>query len=507
MKSLAAYDELLRRSKEHALLTSCISLLGWDELTYMPPSGAENRGDQMAYLAGLQHEKACDARIGELLAQVESSPLVADADSDATVNLREWRRLYERATKVPRDLVEELARVTSIAQQEWNTARQDSDYQRFRPWLESILRLKRREAECLAMGSTPDNLYDALLDEHEPGAKTSELVALFAALRAELVPLATAIAESPRQAHAAILHRPYALDRQRIFGEAVAAAVGFDFQRGRLDSTAHPFCSFIGPGDCRITTRYNLHDFSESFFGVLHEIGHALYDLGLDPAHHGTPRGEAASLGLHESQSRLWENIVGRSRPFWQHFFPLARQVFPETLHEVSLDDFHRAVNHVERSTNRVQADEVTYDLHILIRFELERELVSGNLSAADLPAAWNAKYEANLGVLPENDGEGCLQDGHWSAGLFGYFPTYTLGNVFAAQLFAAAERDLGDQATNFSAGNFATLLGWLRDKIHRHGQRHPAPRLIEAATGSPPDHRALVTGLKSKFGTLYGLS
>lgn len=506
MNPQSAYNELLRRSRENALLTSCISLLGWDELTYMPPAGAENRGQQMAYLVGLHHAQAGDPRLDELIAEVEASPLVAEASSDSAINVREWRRLYDRAARVPRSLVEELARVTSVAQQEWNTAREDADYARFEPWLNTIVDLKRQEAACLTGGEGGDALFDALLDEYEPGTKGSDLVPLFENLRRELVPLASAIADSPRQSHVALLQRTYPLERQRIFGEALASAVGFDFQSGRLDATPHPFFSYIGPGDCRITTRYNSEDFSESFFGVLHELGHCLYEQGLDPAHLGTPRGEASSLGVHESQSRLWENLVGRSRPFWEHFFPLARQVFPETLHDVELGDFHRAVNHVERSHNRVRADEVTYDLHIIIRFELERDLISGQLTVADLPAAWNEKYLAYLGLSPENDADGCLQDGHWSAGSFGYFPSYTLGNVFAAQLFAAAERELGTQSTAFSRGEFASLLGWLRNNVHRQGQRYSASKLIEAATGSPPDHRPYVDGLKKKFGELYEL-
>jgi carboxypeptidase Taq len=503
MQAQAAYDELIRRVREEGLLASCAELLAWDEETYMPRGGVAHRGDQMAFLAGLQHERATDPRLGELLAALEGSALVSDPESPAAANVREVRRTYDRLTRLPRRLVEETARVTSLAQQAWADARADADFERFRPWLEQVLALKCREAECLGYPETP---YDALLDEYEPGATRAGLAGLFAALRAELVPLLNALTHAPRRAGAAVLHREYPIDRQRVFAEAAAAAVGFDFRLGRLDTTTHPFFSSIGPGDCRITTRFYRHDFSEGFFGTLHEVGHALYEQGLDPAYHGTPMGEAASVGIHESQSRLWENVVGRSRAFWEYFFPRARQVFHETLHDVGLDDFHRAVNHVEPTPVRVRADEVTYNLHVLVRFELEQALVTGDLSAADVPAAWNEAYRHHLGIVPRDDREGCLQDGHWGAGMIGYFPTYTLGNVFAAQLFARAAAEVGDLDAQFARGEFGGLLGWLRDRVHRHGRRYPAARLIERATGAPPDPRALVEALRQKYGALYGV-
>src|SRR5438132_346122 len=449
MTAQTAYQELMRRRREESLLESCAAVLDWDELTYMPRGGVAHRADQMALLAGLQHDRATDPRLGELLAAVEASSLVADPLCAEAVNVREIRRAYDRDTRLPRSLIAELARVTSLAQQPWEVARQRADHEIFRPWLDKIVVLKRREAECLG----PPVLYDALLDEYEPGLTGREVAGLFEALRRELAPLVGQIAGARRRPNVTILHREYPIDRQRVFGEAVAAAVGFDFHAGRLDNTVHPFCSGIGPGDCRIATRYALHNFSDGFFGILHEVGHGLYEQGLDPLHHGTPMGEAASLGVHESQSRLWENQVGRGRPFWEHFFPLARQVFPATLGDVSVDDFHFAVNCVELSLIRVGADQVTYDLHILVRFELEKALVAGDLSASDIPAAWNEAYRRYLDITPSNDAEGCLQDGHWAAGLIGYFPTYTLGNLFAAQLLASANADLSDQSGRFARG------------------------------------------------------
>jgi carboxypeptidase Taq len=498
----AAYDELVRRSREQHLVASCSSLLGWDEQTYMPRGGAGHRGEQLALLAGLHHERATDPKVGELLAEVEGSDVAADPDGPEAANVRETRRAFDRLTKIPRSLVEALARATTRGQQEWVAAKRAADFERFRPALEAILSLKRDEARCVGFDDVP---YDALLDEYEPGARSRDLAALFDALRAELVPLVAAIGGASRRPDRSILRRDYPVDRQRVFGEMVAAAVGFDFGRGRLDTTEHPFCTGIGPGDTRITTRYDPHYFSDSFFGVLHEVGHGLYDQGLDPSHHGTPMGEAVSLGVHESQSRLWENVVGRSRPFWAYWFPLARQVFREALGEVELDDFLFAVNDVEPSLIRVQADEVTYNLHILVRFELERALLADDLPVRDLPGAWSETYRRYLGVAPRNDAEGCLQDIHWSAGLVGYFPTYTLGNLYAAQLAARAAEELGDLPGAFSRGDFSGLLGWLRDKVHRHGQRYRAADLVRRVTGSPPDHRPLVRALREKYGALYG--
>jgi carboxypeptidase Taq len=520
-----AYAELIRRSRELATLASCSAVLGWDEQTFMPVGGAVHRGNQMAMMAGLQHERATDPRVGDLLASVEGSALLAGPNSVEAANIRELRRAYERRTRLPRALVEELARTTSMAQPEWVAARAASDFPRFQPWLEKIIRLKREEAACLAGrrptdGAVPttDSSYDPLLDEYEPGARSAELAVLFDSLRRELTPLVAAIIEASvsrsgrggvasdtsTAGTGSILRRSYPCDRQRIFGEAVAAAVGFDFRRGRLDVTAHPFCTGIGPGDCRITTRFDEHEFSDAFFGILHEVGHGLYEQGLDDAHHGTPMGEAVSLGLHESQSRLWENLVGRGRAFWAYWLPMARRIFHEALADVPLERFYAAVNHVAPSLIRVRADEATYNLHIIVRFELEQDLLAGNLAVGDVPAAWNEKYREYLGVTPANDAEGCLQDIHWSAGLVGYFPTYTLGNVYAAQLFAAAEAQLGGFDEAFARGDFAGLLGWLREKIHRQGQRYRAADLVERITGCRPDHRPLIDGLRRKYAELY---
>jgi carboxypeptidase Taq len=504
MRDEEAFAELVRLAREESLLASCEALLEWDEQTQMPPGGVEQRSRQRAFLAGLLHERAADPRRGELLAALEGSPLVADPGSPQAATVRELRRRYERSRRLPRRLVEETASVASLAQQEWVAAREQAEFARFEPWLARIVALKREEAACVEVG---DEAYDALLDAYEPGARSRELERLFAALGRELAPLAAALREAPRKPRTAVLRREFPVDRQRAFGEEVAAAVGFDFERGRLDLSAHPFSTSLGPGDQRITTRFDARNFCDGFFAILHEVGHALYEQALDPEWRGTPAGEAISIALHESQSRLWENRVGHSRGFWEHFFPRAKEVFPRALRGVSLDEFHLALHNVAPSLIRVDADEVTYGLHVLARFELERALVRGELRVRDLPAAWREVYRRHLGVEPANDAEGCLQDGHWAEGLFGYFPTYALGDVVAAQLFEAAEAELGDLEPQLARGEFAGLREWLRARVHRRGGTLPAARLVEAVTGRPLEPRALVETLRAKYGGLYGVA
>src|SRR5262245_3411980 len=496
-----AYAELLHRVKEARMLDSIYSVLGWDERTYMPPEGATHRAEQLALLARMSHEQLSAPRIGELLSAVEGSALARDAD--AAVNLRELRRVYDRAVKIPKELVEELARVTTKAQGVWQEARKNNDFASFKPWLDKITALKRQEAQAIGYKESP---YDALLDEYEPGATTAEITKLFAALRRELVPLIAAIAASGKRPRHDILERDYPVDKQQVFGQEAAAAIGFDFMAGRLDVTVHPFCSGIGPGDTRLTTRYNAKHFNESFFGILHEAGHGIYDQGLDPVHFGTPLGSYVSLGIHESQSRLWENQVGRSRPFWEHFFPRARQVFPTTLSDITLDDFYFAINDVRASFIRVEADEATYNLHIILRFELEQALLTGDLKPADVPGAWNDKFKKSFNLSPDNYKVGCLQDIHWSMGGIGYFPTYTLGNLYAAQFMEQARQDLGDLDSDFRRGEFGRLKMWLNEKIHRPGQRWRPAELCRRVTGKPLSHEPLLAYLRGKYAPLYGL-
>ncbi|MDY3552904.1 carboxypeptidase M32 [Gemmata sp. JC717] len=504
MTAAESYSELLRRSKELGVLNSCAAALGWDHQTYMPTKGAALRGEQMALLAALSHQKLTDPKNGELLAAVEGTDLVTDPEGDAGANVREWRRGYDRATKIPQSLVEELARVTTQAQQVWEQAKKKNDYASFRPLLEQVVKLKREEAAAVGFKDHP---YNALIEEYEPGTTVAELKVLFAGLTAELAPLVKKIVAAPKQPDKGVLERDFPIDRQKVFAEAAAAAIGFDFAGGRLDTTAHPFCSGFGPGDCRITTRYNPKFFNEAFFGVLHETGHAMYEQNLPAAHFGTPLGVACSFGIHESQSRLWENQVGRGRPFWEHFFPRLKQTFPTALADVAPEAFYFAVNEVKPSLIRVEADEATYNLHIALRFELELALLSGDLKPADLPGAWNERFEALFGLRVPDDARGCLQDIHWSFGGIGYFPTYTLGNLYAAQLMNAVRREFGPGLDDdFRRGDFSRLKNWLNQHVYAHGQRFRAGELCRRATGAPLSPKPFLSYLNEKFGGLYGV-
>jgi carboxypeptidase Taq len=499
-----AYTALIARVREAALLESCGSVLSWDESTYMPRRGTGHRSEQMALLARLGHEMRTHPLVGELLGEIENSDLVRDSHADEAVNVREIRRVYDRAVKVPVALVEELARVSTLAQQVWRDARRESRFSPFQPMLEKIVRLLREKAQAIGYTRVP---YDALMDEYEPGATTAEISQLFTRLRAELAPLVSAIAGSGQKPRTEILERDYPVERQRLLAESAAAAIGFDFEAGRLDESAHPFCSGFGPGDCRLTTRYNAHHFTESFFGVLHEAGHGMYEQGLPAEHFGTPVGSFCSLGIHESQSRLWENQVGRSQAFQDYFFPRIRQTFPTTLAGVSVDDWLLAINDVRPSFIRVEADEATYNLHIILRFEVEQALISGDLAVADVPAVWNEKFRSLLGGLEvPDDARGCLQDIHWSFGGLGYFPTYTLGNLYAAQFMNAARRDLPGLEADFRQGEFGRLKGWLNQKIHAPGMRYRAGELCRQATGETLRHEPLMEYLRGKYTRLYRL-
>ena len=497
------YELLATHTREAAILSSIQELLEWDERTKMPPAGGQYRADQAAHVAGLVHQKQTDPMIGEWLSALADSPLAADPTSDTGVVIRHLQHDYNKKTKLPQTLVEQLTRTAVEGQQVWAAARKANNFAAFEPILKKMVGLKKQEAAALGFEATP---YDPLLDDYEPGETTANITCVLADLRDALVPLVQAIAGSAKRPDVSILTRHYPASVQETFGKQAAAAIGFDFSAGRLDATDHPFCCMPGPNDVRLTTRYDEHWFSDCFFSVLHEAGHGIYDQGLPSDQFGLPTGEYVSLGIHESQSRMWENQVGRSRAFWEYFFPVAQKEFPQALSDVTCSNFYGAINDVQPSLIRVEADEVTYNLHILIRFELEKALLEDQLSVADLPGAWNKKYHEFLGVVSPTAADGVLQDVHWSDGLFGYFPTYTLGNLYAAQLFAQANEDLGDLDAQFRRGEFLTLREWLREKIHRHGKRYSAAELAERITGKPLSHEALIGQLSAKYGELYGL-
>jgi carboxypeptidase Taq len=500
-----AYSALLALLREVATLGSSVSLLSWDQETMMPARGAELRAEQLSLLSGHLHRARTDPRIGEWLDASEAG-LGGVADAETTANLREIRRDYERAVRLPESLVCEMAQTSSRAMEAWKDARARSDYGSFAPWLEKVVQLNRSKAECLG-ATTPVEMYDALLDEYEPGARSSEIEVAFAALREDLVPLIGAIADASRRPSRVTRGITIPVAQQEELNRRVATALGFDAAAGRLDTSTHPFCSSIGPGDTRMTTRYDEDDFAESLSSTMHEAGHALYEQGLPKDRFwGQPLAEAASLAIHESQSRLWENQVGRSRAFWEWALPVARSVFGTAAHSLTAEGVYGGVNIVEPGLIRVESDEATYNLHIMLRFDLERALLSGDLPVRDLPGAWNERVLADLGIQVPDDRRGCLQDVHWSMGAIGYFPTYSLGNLYAAQLWDAASAELGHLDERIREGSFQPLLSWLRTNVHQHGHRFSARDLAERVTGQKPSHQPLIRYLRGKLEPLYGL-
>jgi carboxypeptidase Taq len=495
-----AYDALLQRSREIALYNSTASLLAWDQETYMPTKAGAYRAEQLSQLAGLTHKLGTSSEIGDWIKACEDDlPASADAGENAlrAANVREWRRDYDRATKLPMRLVEEMARTGSLAREAWQQARQDSAFTEFAPWLEKILALVREQAECWGY---QDCAYDALLEGYEPGARVAELNPLFADLQKQLTPLIPKLQKVTGSVDPARLEGNYPAAQQAIFNRTVAEALGFDFEAGRIDTTVHPFCTEMGPKDCRLTTRYNERDFSSSLSGTIHETGHGLYTQGLDAAYFGTPMGTFVSLGIHESQSRLWENQIGRSRVFWERWYPRAHEVFPG-LADLPLEEFWLLINRVKQSHIRVDSDEATYNLHIILRYEIEQKLVSGELAVADLPAAWNARFEELFQIPVPDDRRGCLQDTHWAMGAIGYFPTYTLGTLNAAQLFAAALKQVDGLETDLQQAKYGGLLQWLQTNVHRHGRRYSPSELIERATGEKPTATYFMDYLRAKYG------
>jgi carboxypeptidase Taq len=493
------YNALIERVKDVHLATSLEWLLEWDQETYMPPQGAATRARQLAFIAGVGHEKLLAPEFGRLLTAVEAE---ADPDPVVATNVRETRRIYDRRTKLTTQLVKQIAATVALAKDAWIKARQNSDFAAFAPQLARLLDLKREVAEQVGYENDP---YDALLDEYEPGARVATLTPLFAEVQALLVPLVRSISASKTQPDLTVLERDCPVERQAAFGRKAAETFGLDFQAGRLDTSAHPFCVAFSPEDVRITSRYDPRWLPKSLFGVMHETGHALYEQGLHPEHAHTPRGMAASLGIHESQSRLWENFVGRSRSLWAYLIPLLQAEFP-ALADVTVDQWYFAINAVRPSLIRVEADEVTYNLHIMLRLNLERQLLAGKLKVRDVPDAWNAGMQELLGITPPDDAHGCLQDIHWAMGIFGYFPTYALGNLYAAQFFEAAERDLSELDVQLARGQCKPLRNWLREKIHQHGQQYRAGELVAAVTGTALSIEPFKRYLTRKFKPLYGI-
>jgi len=501
----AARAALEGRFRRIGLLGESVAMLQWDMAAVMPEGGAAARGEQMAELREIAHELLVADEVGEWLDRAREEAQREGADAWHLADLREMERDRRHAVAVPAALVARHSRAASACEIEWRGRRDADDFAGVLPSLREVLGLVREiaAAKSEAFGTSP---YDALLDEYEPGGRWRAIAERFAGLRAGLVPLVQACAAARRRPDDTVLCRPYPVDAQRRFVTQVAERIGFDFHRGRLDTTAHPFCSSMGPDDCRITTRWDERFLPTALFGVLHEAGHGLYEQGLRREWYGLPPGEAASLGIHEAQSRLWENLVGRSRPFWEWCFPQARAAFPEALGDTDAAAVHEALLTVKPSFIRVEADEVTYNLHVMLRFDLERAVIQGDLPIGDLPAAWDERFEQDFGRRPTCAAEGVLQDIHWSAGLIGYFPTYALGNMYAAQLMAAAEEQVPDLEAGFAAGAFGDLLGWLRREVHAAGRLLESEPLVAQVTGRPVSEAALLESLRRRYGPVHGL-
>jgi carboxypeptidase Taq len=500
-------SRLAELDREHVLVSHIGAVLGWDQETYMPEAAVEERAEQLALLEGLAHERLTRPEIGDLLGALGSTPQNPMGDSalspEERAYLRSLRRAYDQATRLPADLVTDLARTVALAQPAWVEARARNDFPAFAPHLERIIALQKRKAACLDPGKPP---YDVFLDLYEPGSTEAGIAKVFGDLRAELVALLGKIRSRP-QVDASFLSRPCPVERQARMSGWIMDLLAFDRRRGRLDTTAHPFTSTLGGDDIRITTRYLEGNFASSVFSTIHETGHALYEMGMDPSpqFRRTKLSEPTSMAIHESQSRLWENIVGRSEAFWSPNYARLQDLAGDVLAGVPLEAFMKAINRVEPSFIRTEADEVTYSLHVILRFEIEGDLISGRLAVKDVPAAWNAKMEELLGVLPPNDAQGCLQDVHWSCGLFGYFPSYALGNLYAAQLWDRMRETLPDVDTTIRRGDVTSVREWLREKIHRQGSTWLPGELIERATGFPLDARHFVAYLNAKYAKVYG--
>ncbi len=488
--------------RETALLEGASALLQWDERTGLPAKAESYRADQITLLSGMIHRRKIDPWLGEQLQSLSQSPLAIEAHSPRGASIVRLWKDFRRNSQLPVDLVEAISKATVLGQQAWEKARAADSWQDFEPHLSNIFSLRRQEAEILR---GEGSLYDALLDQYEEGAKSAELTEVFASLRNELVRLVQDLSQSANPPTGQSWKREVPISQQRQISQWIAERIGYSFQRGRLDETSHPFCTTLGPHDCRILTRYQVNHFPSAFYSTLHEAGHGLYEQGLPTQWYGFPAGSYASLGVHESQSRLWENFVGRSQAFWQWCFP---EIVKRTDAWQGLDahTLFRDANLIEPSLIRVEADEVTYNLHILIRFEIEQALLDGRLSISDAPEAWNERYQHYLGIKPPNHRDGILQDVHWSAGLIGYFPTYTLGNLYAAQLMETMTRDLPDMQTLIRQGDFHQLLEWLRDRIHRYGGCYHPVELVKNACGQPLDARPLVNYLRDKLTAIYGI-
>jgi len=498
--SLARLKEQLGQISD---LSNVASLLNWDQQVNMPPGGSEARAHHLSTVESLEHTLFVADETGQLLEEAAEEVISLPYESDDASLVRVAQREYEKMRRVPESLVTERAQATSRAFDAWQKARAESDFESFEPHLERVLELTIQYAEAIGYD---EERYDALLDRYEPEMKTSQLIAVFEELKSGLIPLVEAITKQGQRIDDSLFKRRYPDQAQWDFGTLILEDIGFDFEHGRQDRSTHPFTASFSPLDVRLTTRVKPDRFQSALFGTIHEGGHALYDQGIHPDLIRTPLCTGASYGVHESQSRLWENLIARSRAFWSHYLPVLREFFPDQLTDVDVDTFYRAINRVQPSLIRVEADEVTYSLHIFLRFELEQALLNDELDVAHLPDAWNAKMEKYLGVVPPDDARGVLQDVHWSGGLFGYFPSYALGNLLAAQFYDKAFAEMPALPNQIGAGDLGPLLTWLREHIHQHGKKFTPAELVKRVTDEKMTAESFLTYLREKYSQIYEL-
>lgn len=492
------FKDLHALSREAKIIEGVSHLISWDQETYMPPGGASIRAEQMKVLKGIHHSMRTSPSFSQALGKLvdlETGCLLCHTlPKNKQAAVREWYRDYKNEQALPKTFVEEYAQLTSNAVMAWRSAKESGAFQQFAPFLDKIIQMNRQKAEYLQYDDHP---YDALLDEFEPGLRTREVATLFGDLKAFLTPHLQHLNRFP--VDQTLLNGHWDHSKQMTFCHKILDAIGYDMHHGRLDLSSHPFSSACHPTDSRITTRIHPHSLTANILTVLHEAGHALYEMGLSQEYYGSPLGEARSLGVHESQSKWWETRIGMSLPFWKHYYPLLQDTFTE-LKLYSLDQFYRALNAVHPSFIRVEADEVTYPLHVILRFEIEKSLIEGSLNVRELPEAWNEKMKQLLGIEPKHNGEGCLQDIHWSLGCFGYFPTYTLGNLYAAQLFETFEAQQPDWGSKVEKGEFRFIKEWLHQHIYQHGREYPTLEMIKNVTGKEFSAVPYLNYLRNKY-------
>ncbi len=505
-KQLSPYAALVEKSTAIHHFNSILSLLHWDQETYMPPGAIGARSEQIAQLSHLIHEEKLSPSYKAALAKLvhlKSGQIKAKhLSQEQRAALREWHKDYSKAKLLPSSFVKTFSQVTSESAQVWSIAKKSNNFALFAPFLEKIIRLNREKAEILGFEDHP---YDALLEAYEPCMSSKRVSQIFGKLQQELVQLIRKIGNA-KQPDVRFLTRAITDAKQHEIGQWIASQMPVDKAYTRLDVSSHPFSIALHPRDSRITTRYLPHSFMSNIFSILHEAGHSMYEMGLPIKHWGTPLAEATSLSVHESQSRWWETLLGRSMPFWKRFYPTLQEKLPAVLGKISLEKFYRAIHQVTPSFTRVEADEVTYGLHVILRFELEKQLISGTLSVGDLPDAWNAKFKELFGIVPPTPAQGCLQDIHWSLGDFGYFPTYALGNLLAAQFFGAFAKEHPDWGTRVERGDLAFVREWLKKNIHAHGKRYNLDELAKRVSGEPLSEAAYCKYLKKKYAELYQL-